>query len=262
MHNKSTTSTYSDLLPEDVISTFKENLTCFDSLCIGINGFKGGNGNTYLTNALATAGIQSGLRVAVAIAHRECNNNWIKYFGDYDFSNSNLKIYDCIKKMGEDLDNFLPDLILIDFPQGAFTGFHHHRELEELGSQLIDVLLSPVALDKEFHIDGILRNIGTDEPCAFYRRLIVPLCDRLDPNQLAIELSKHNTILELFSEIILYEANLIKYDLNNPVTPVNFFDEKSGIRYESLLATAIKISKCSSMNGRRLLLGNKSPEFA
>lgn len=253
MHTINHIDLSANLSPSEIIENFKDRLHVFDSLCIGVNGQSGGSGSTYFSIAIAVAALSAGLKVAFCVSHRECNNNWINYFEDFDFEKSNLNIYNSIESCIIDLEILPPQIIVIDLPSGAYSGHMHHRDMEEIASQFLDVLVHPAALDQPFQLDEILRHIELDEPIAYWRRLISPLCDDINPFHIISEfkrLKKHSAIV---SDVFLYEGSFLTYDLSNSTNPVNFIDYKSAIRYESLLSRLIEISQCNSIGDRKKL---------
>lgn len=253
MHTTDRIDLSADLSPSEIIENFKDRLPVFDNLCIGVNGQSGGSGNTYFSIAIAVAALSAGLKIAFCVSHRECNNNWVNYFEDFDFEKSNLKIYNSIESCIVDLEVFLPQIIVIDLPSGTYSGYMYLRAMEEIASQFLDVLVHPAALDQPFHLDEILRNIDLDEPIAYWRRLISPLCNDINPFHLLSEFKKLKKHAAIVSDVFLYEGNCLTYDLDNSANPVNFIDYKSAIRYESLLARIIEISQCNSIGDRRKL---------
>lgn len=121
---------------------------------VGVNGFKGGCGNSLLSNLLAVWATTLRLKVAHIVAHQNCQNSFHRDFPEHaglTFGN------------GEDGLASLAlgdlDLVFIDLPRDAFAGYdgNTYQPLENLLVDKLDVLISPTNIGSTLHLDPLTR---------------------------------------------------------------------------------------------------------
>jgi len=244
------------------LSTYKSHIHSRGRIFIGINGFKGGTGNSYLAIALTAAAIQLGYKVAHVITHRECQNNILKELEDYDFSNSPLRVFTSVHEAIESIKTFDSDFVICDLPNGSYRGSQRYRDIEELLEPLLDVFLHPVTFETPFNHLGTLTNIQTEHPLPLHRRWVVPLCQTLNPMQSYGAVADFEEYSHIISNVILFERSPFTFNLNSPKTPIMIADEISLIRYEYLLRQTINIALCYSMEERLTSLNPYHEEVA
>jgi len=219
-------------------------------LWIGVNGFKGGSGNSYLFKMLVVSALELGVVVAAIITDPQCCNQWENDFVGYDFSKSNLKIYHSMEHAIEDFNSRLPDIVIMDLPNGSFRNFHQYDELEELVRPRIDVLVSPFLIHSWVENTGVLESLGSSDPVPLHRRILVPFDKICDPFSM-IGVDYLAKFADNISFIILNEWSPLEYDLSNPRVPVKFRDAASSSRYGSLLLLIGQTAMCRSIKELR-----------
>lgn len=140
-------------------------------LVVGVNGFKGGAGNSLLSNVLAVWGSALGLKVAHVVAHEDCHNPFHEIFPD----NVGLFFAD-----GEDGLTSLVwanlDLVFIDLPRDAFTGYpsNGYKTLENMLAEKLDVLISPTDISSTIHLDPLIRAYQSmdERGLSFVKRIV------------------------------------------------------------------------------------------
>lgn len=237
----------------DLLREALENRTFPETIWIGVNGFKGGCGNTILSMMLSTAAITLGFKVIHVPAHRDCHNFWKQDFEDYDFSESHLMICKDIEHAIKNLGSFDADFVIMDLPRDAFCNFYGYDNFENLIRSRIHVLLSPVTAETGINNIRALESLGSPDPLPLHRRMLVPLNRSYHVISMKHVVDTFAEFSENISDMFLSECEPLDYDLSNRFIPVTFKDSHSEERYQSLLGLAIKMAISRSMDELREL---------
>lgn len=238
---------------DDFLRESLENRTFPETIWIGVNGFKGGCGNTILSMMLSTAAISLGFKVIHVPAHRACNNFWDRNFEGYDFSESHLRICKDIEHAIKNLGIFDADFVIMDLPRDAFCNFYDYDNFENLIRSRIHVLLSPVTAETGINNIRALESLGSSDPLPLHRRMLVPLNRSYHVISMKHVVDSFAKFPDNISDMFLSECDPLDYDLSNRFIPVTFKDSHSEERYQSLLRLSIKMAISRSMDELREL---------
>ncbi len=224
-----------------------------DKIWGGVNGFKGGCGNTYITKNLSTVALALGFSVIHVPAHRDCNNSWGQEFYGYDFSNSNLRICRDVEHAIEESKSFPVDFVFVDLPRDAFCNVLGYQKFENLLRSRLHLLISPVTAETPINNIRALHSLGSSDPLPLYRRMLVPLNKSFNSVSMRAAIDNFAKFPYNVSDMFLTELDPLEYDLNDPIVPVRFKDSDSEDRYASLLTLSIKMAISRSMEELREL---------